>query len=178
METFLHYGSVALAAYKAFAIVIIVLSIMGIMYVAKKSGEVQRKSREAAVHSENPEDVLGVARASTFVLTQLKDSTIQHWHRMIEKLGNQQGEKDYKAAIIEADALVDAALRANGFPGETMGDRLRAIPVGRLSLMEDIWKAHRVRNEIAHDPQYVVSPREGHDMMRIYKKALEELGAL
>ena len=177
-DTLLHYASVTLTIYKVFAVVLIGTSVAGIIYVAKKSGEMRRKNMEAEAHSKKMEDVLDMGRASEFILTQLKDTTIQQWHRIVEKVDSQQGEKDYKAALIEADALVDGALRANGFSGETMGDRLRAIPIGRLSSTDDIWKAHRVRNEIAHDPHYVVSPREGHDMMRIYKKALEELGAL
>jgi len=59
-----------------------------------------------------------------------------------------------------------------------MGDRLHSVPVGKISSLDGLWKAHRVRNEIAHDPHYIVSPREGHDMMKVYKKALDELGAL
>src|SRR3989338_1565809 len=177
MNTLFHYGSIALAAYKVFAVIITIASMAGIVYVAKKSGEMRRASREAKRLREKPEDALR-AVSSSLAFTQLKDNTIQHWQKIVEKLGNQQVEKDFKTALIEADALVDAALRAEGFPGDTMADRLRSIPVGRISSLDDLWKAHRVRNEVAHDPHYLVSPREGHDMMRIYKKVLEELGAL
>lgn len=176
LDTLIHYASVAFAIYKIFAAVLIVASIAGILYVAKKSGEMRRVSQEEKRLREKPEDALRAT--SSLAFAQLKDNTIQRWQKIVEKLGNQQGEKDYKTALIEADALVDAALRVNQFPGETMGDRLRAIPVGNISSLDELWKAHRVRNEIAHDPHYVVSPREGHDMMKVYKKALEELDAL
>jgi len=177
MNTLFHYGSIALAAYKVFAVIITIASMAGIVYVAKKSGEMRRASREAKRLREKPEDALR-AVSSSLAFTQLKDNTIQHWQKIVEKLGNQQGEKDYKTALIEADALVDAALRVNQFQGETMGDRLHSVPVGKISSLDGLWKAHRVRNEIAHDPHYIVSPREGHDMMKVYKKALDELGAL
>jgi len=176
-DTLTHYVSVALAIYKAFAVVVTVASIMGIVYVVQKSQEMRRANKIPNEKKGKQEDALQ-AGISSFALTQLKDNTIQRWHHIVEKLSNQQAEKDFKTALIEADALVDAALRAEGFSGETMADRLRSIPVGRISSIDDMWKAHRVRNEIAHDPHYTVSPREGHDMMKIYKKVLEELGAL
>src|SRR3989344_9171707 len=115
-DTLIHYASVAFTIYKIFAVVLIVASIAGIIYVAKKSGEMRRASREAKRLREKPEDALR-AGSSSLVFTQLKDSTMQHWHNIVEKLGNQQGEKDYKTALIEADALVDAALRVNQFQG-------------------------------------------------------------
>ena len=178
MDTLFHYASIAFFWYKIFAIIVTAFSVAGIVYVAKKSGEM-RELRAALKQSQQFAGEPAMSAASnSFALGRLKDSTIEHWHTIVEKLGKQTGEKDFKSALIEADALVDAALLANGFPGETMGDRLKAVPVGRLSLRDDLWKAHRVRNDIAHNPRYIVSPRQGHDMMKIYKKALEELGAL
>lgn len=176
-DTFIHYASVALTVYKIFAVVLTIASIAGIVYVAKKSGEMRRVRQEAKILQEKPVDALHTA-SSLLAFKQLKDNTTQHWRQIVEKLNSQQGEKDYKAIIIEADALVDAALRVNQFPGATMGDRLRSIPAGKIASLEDLWKAHRIRNEIAHDPHYIVSPREGHDMMKVYKKVLEELDAL
>ena len=176
--TLIHYISIILLWYKVFAVVVTVLSIAGIIYVAKKSGEMRRASKKEKAALEMPEDALRTGEVSLFALNQLKDETVHQWHQIVERLGNQQGEKDFKTALIEADALVDAALRVDGFSGETMADRLRAVPIGRLSSLDELWRAHRVRNDIAHDPHYAVSPREGHDMMKIYKKALEELGAL
>lgn len=176
-ETLIYYGSVALAVYKALAIIVTVLSILGIAYVAVKSAEmrhVRQISPSRKEEVENAQEQLVFQRA----LLELRDNTVKRWHQIVERLGSSPDKKDFKTAIIEADGLVDAALRAEGFSGETMADRLRAIPVGRLSDLDSLWKAHRVRNEIAHDPHYIVSPRAGHDMMKIYKKTLEELGAL
>ena len=176
-DTLFHYASIAFLWYKIFAIIVTALSVAGIAYVAKKSGEM-RAAHAAAKEEAKQKEVASASEISVFALNQLKDSTIQRWHDIVEKLGKQEGEKEYKSALIEVDALVDAALKAQGFPGETMGDRLKAIPVGRLSSLDELWKAHRVRNDVAHNPHYVVSPREGHAMMKIYKKTLEELGAL
>lgn len=163
-DTLMHYGSVALAIYKALALVVIILSILGIAYVAVKSAGLRRTRRA---------DIPPPDR----ILSNLQDTTNMRWRRIVERLGTEK-EKDFKTAIIEADGLVDAALRAHGFPGETMGERMKAIPASQGVHMNDLWRAHKVRNEIAHDPHYVVSPREGHDIMKIYKKALEDLGAL
>ncbi|TSC71520.1 MAG: hypothetical protein G01um101470_565 [Parcubacteria group bacterium Gr01-1014_70] len=172
-DTFLHYGYIALAVYKTLAVVVTVLAIVGIAFVASKSGELRRRHEMERAMAEKKGDGFGGDREmpSEYTLGQLQETTIKQWRLVSEK-------EDIKAALIEADALVDAALRVSGFSGETMADRMRAIPIGRVSNLENLWKAHRVRNNIAHDPHYHVSPREGHDMMQIYKKTLEELGAL
>lgn len=170
-ESLAYYGSIALAIYKALAIVVILASILGIAYVIKKSGELRHAAPEEKHLSQSS------AHISIQEHTRRKADAVRRWQEIIARL-EKQDVKDYKSALIEADALADEALRAEGMPGETMADRMRAIPSGRLSSMDEFWRAHKVRNDIAHNPHYTVSPREGHDMMRIYKKVLEELGSL
>src|SRR3989338_8016704 len=101
-DAILYYGSVALAVYKAFAIILIFLSVLGIAYVAQKSAEMRRVKKTVPV----PENIL-----SERVLSEMRDTTITRWHQIVERLGNQPDIKDFKTAIIEADGLVDAALR-------------------------------------------------------------------
>lgn len=177
-----HYLSVALALYKAFAVIVILFSIAGMVYVIVKSGEARRrrpKDELVRANTAMEEDVFQTPHdlQNTREFTALRDMTIARWRSMEEQLTTEE-RKDYKKAIIEADALVDAALRTHGFSGETMGERMREVTRDRLPSIEDLWQAHRVRNAIAHDPHYMVSLREGHDTMQIYKKVLEDLGAL
>ncbi len=180
-ETILYYGSIALAIYKALAVVVTVLSVLGIAYVAIKSMEMRHMPRNA-VHTDaaiwQPLQKSGSIEGVPVRLQALRDSTIMRWHEIVERLAKQQEPKDYKSAVIEADGLVDVVLRAEGYPGETMGDRMRTVSREQLPHIDDLWKAHKVRNDIAHDPHYIVSPREGHDTILIYKQVLEELGAL
>jgi hypothetical protein len=179
LDTLLYYGNIALAIYKALAVIVIVFSVAGFAYVVIKKSETRHIKSPQSLPDTNLLSIRtgNVTTPSAQQLTTLKDTTITRWHQIVEQLGTED-QKNFKSAIIEADALADIALRAHGFEGDTMADRMQTVPRGQFTGMEDFWRAHKVRNAIAHDPHYIVSPREGHDIMRIYKKMLEELGAL
>lgn len=174
-DTIVSYGSTALALYKALALIIILVSVAGIVFIGFRSVGLRRRYQEKKMRAEvlpNNEQIV-----TNQTITALQDMTTRRWRAVIERLGTED-QKDFKTAIIEADGLVDAALRAYEFPGESMGERMQAVTRERLPSINELWQAHKVRNAIAHDPHYSVSPREGHDIMRIYKKILEELGVL
>ncbi|TSC77861.1 MAG: hypothetical protein G01um101429_932 [Parcubacteria group bacterium Gr01-1014_29] len=164
-----------LALYKAFAFIVTLVSVAGIIFVGFRSVDLRRRYQEKKMRAEVLPDNEQVVTEQA--LTALQDATTRRWRAVVERLGTED-QKDFKTAIIEADGLVDAALRAYEFPGESMGERMQAVTRERLPSINDLWQAHKVRNAIAHDPHYSVSPREGHDIMRIYKKILEELGIL
>jgi hypothetical protein len=79
--------------------------------------------------------------------------------------------------IMNADKLVDQALRDLGVKGETMGDRMRNAAT-RFKDREGIWKAHKLRNRVAHETDIVVQYHEARYALACYKKALKDLGAI
>jgi len=87
-------------------------------------------------------------------------------------------ESEYKLAIIEADSMIDEVLKRIGHKGETLGDRLKELTPDLLSNINDIWEAHKIRNNIVHDPDYKLSLREAQKAIEIYEKALTDLGAI
>ena len=87
-------------------------------------------------------------------------------------------EAEWKFAIIEADKIAEAALREAGFPGETIGERMMLITKDQLVSIDDLWGAHKLRNVIAHDPNYQVKYAEVREAIERYEKALRELGVL
>ncbi len=80
-------------------------------------------------------------------------------------------------AIINADKLLDQALRARGIPGETMGDRMKNAKT-LFSDNNKIWTAHKLRNRIAHENTAKLNPVVMHKAMSAYKAALKDVGAL
>lgn len=84
-------------------------------------------------------------------------------------------ENDWKLAILEADKLVDVALRQKGFPGDTFGDRLTNIQPGMLVSLDGLWWAHRVRNRVAHEMDYFLRYTEARQAVSYYEVALSEL---
>ena len=87
-------------------------------------------------------------------------------------------ESEWKMAVIEADKLVDDALKAAGFPGESMGERLMLIKPGQLLNLQYLWDAHKLRNLIVHDPNYQITHRQAIWAVEAFESVLRELGAL
>ena len=64
-----------------------------------------------------------------------------------------------------------------GAPGKTMGDRLKRVG-GKFSNLNAVWRAHKLRNAIAHETDLEVSYKQAFNAVQIYKQALKDLGAI
>lgn len=83
----------------------------------------------------------------------------------------------YHLAVLNADKLVDLALRELNVKGENMGDRLKNNS-SRFSDINGLWSAHKLRNKIAHEPDVSVSYNDARYALASFKKALKDLGAI
>lgn len=99
----------------------------------------------------------------------------KRWHHVEELQG--QGETAWQLAIIEADKLLDQALKANGYPGDTMGERLKDAR-SALSDNDGVWQAHKLRNQIAHESDVRLHKLSVDRALGKFKTALKNLGAL
>jgi len=83
----------------------------------------------------------------------------------------------YHLSVLDADKLVDSALKARGIKGKTMGERMK----NAASLFSDrngIWTAHKLRNRIAHESDVNVTYNEARLALQTFRKALKDLGAI
>lgn len=80
-------------------------------------------------------------------------------------------------AIMNADKLVDQALKDRGFKGSTMGERLKAAKTS-LPHRDAIWSAHKLRNQIAHEPDVKVGYDQARRTLSQFKQTLKDLGAI
>jgi hypothetical protein len=83
----------------------------------------------------------------------------------------------YQFAVLNADKLLDSALKDLGVAGDTMGERLKNSR-GKFAGIDDVWRAHKLRNQIAHEPDTRVNVLGAKRALAIFKKALKELGAI
>lgn len=83
----------------------------------------------------------------------------------------------YMTTIIESDKLLDKALVEMGAPGKTMGERLKKYG-SRFSNLNAVWRAHKLRNVIAHESDASISYKQAQNALTIYKQALKDLGAI
>lgn len=87
-------------------------------------------------------------------------------------------ESEAKLAVIEADSMLDDILKRMGYGGETLGERLKNLTSAVIPNIEEVWEAHKIRNNIVHDPDYRLSLDEARKTLSIYEKALTDLQAL
>lgn len=84
---------------------------------------------------------------------------------------------DWRLAIIEADILLEEALQERGYAGNTIGERLKSASPQQLPSIDDAWKAHRVRNEIAHaGSDFVLTQKVAQVTILQFERALKDLG--
>lgn len=83
----------------------------------------------------------------------------------------------FQVAIIDGDKLLDKAMVEMGVSGKTMGDRLKKVG-GRFTNLNAVWRAHKLRNAIAHETDLEVSYKQASNALAIYKQALKDLGAI
>ena len=80
-------------------------------------------------------------------------------------------------AVIDADKLVDEALKKLRFNGKTMGERLVAAQRS-LSNNDGVWYAHKLRNRLVHEPSVRLKKNEAQSALTGFRQALRDLGAL
>lgn len=97
------------------------------------------------------------------------------WLEITQNAGNTS--ESWQFAIMSADKLLDSALRDRGVGGETLGERLKSAKP-YISNIDGVWRAHKLRNRIAHDDGVRVTHRQAAEALKIFKRALIDLGAL
>ncbi len=102
---------------------------------------------------------------------------IQKRWNIIEGYLKRQEEMSWKLAVMEADTLLDHALKSRGFGGQTMGERLK-LAAYKYPKIRDVWGAHLTRNKLAHEASYHLSFGQARNAISSFKRALEQLGIL
>jgi len=102
------------------------------------------------------------------------DAYRKEWKEIEKKLAN----KDLWAlAIIDADKLLDQALKARRYKGKTMGERLVKAQHD-LTDNGSVWFAHKLRNKLVHEASPKLAQREVKNALLGLRGALKDLGAL
>lgn len=95
----------------------------------------------------------------------------------IEQQFKKEEPSSYHLAVLNADKLVDQALRELDVKGQTMGERMKNS-ANRFSNRNGIWTAHKLRNVIAHESDAHVSYESARQALNNFRQALKDLGAI
>lgn len=84
-------------------------------------------------------------------------------------------EKNQALKVIEADKVLDQALKMLGYKG-TLGEKLKqANP--RFQDAQAVWSAHKLRNVLAHELNAPLKDSDARRAIASFRKALQDLGA-
>ena len=104
----------------------------------------------------------------------VKDPALmKRWAGILEK-SKSNPPQSYVLAIIEADKFVDDILKRMGLQGEHMADRLERLSASDLKTLDKLWRVHKIRNELVHNPDFNISPTDAREVLEGYEKFLKE----
>lgn len=105
-----------------------------------------------------------------------KEKYQNNWLKIYNSIQKEQ-PASWHLALINADKLLDTALKELNYPGQTMAERLKAAK-DKLSSPNSVWHAHKLRNVVAHENDADINFDQTRRAMNSFKQALKDLGAI
>lgn len=107
--------------------------------------------------------------------TEAKETLIQ-WQVILDHV-NSESPAEWKLAILEADSILDEILDIEGYEGESLGEKLKSMSPSAIHSYEDLWDAHKMRNQIAHEGAGMeLTKKMARDTINKFEAAFKELG--
>jgi len=105
----------------------------------------------------------------------LNQAYYQERWQTLQKLCKDQAT--WPLAIIDADKLLDDALRRSKYRGKTMGERLVAAQRD-ITNNDEVWFGHKLRNRLVHESNVKLNEQNVKEALMGIRGALKDLGAL
>lgn len=151
LETEVHSGGLRLS-------VLIPILLVGLLFLIIAIALIRRLM--------NREELHGLSRE------QIK----KKWEE-IESVSKTAGIMGKKMAIVEADKLLDSALKSMMMPGNTIAERLKVASY-KYPELKRVWFAHKLRNQIVHETTFEIGERQERTAIEAYRKALKVIHVL
>jgi len=105
-----------------------------------------------------------------------REQAEKRWKQIVST-SKMNGDMGLKLSIIEADNLLDAALKSLVMPGDTLGERLKTAGY-KYPRLKNVWWAHKLRNNLVHDHSFRIRSGEAKRALSEFERALRELKVL
>lgn len=110
--------------------------------------------------------------------TSEKEKKNARWE-LIERYMRSNNPSDWKVAIMEADNILDDIVKRMGYPGDTLGERLKMIEASDFPYLDEVWQAHKTRNRIAHTgTDFPITRSSAEETINAYYRSFKEMGFL
>jgi ABC-type lipoprotein release transport system permease subunit len=123
------------------------------------------------------ETILGMNIPKELARAGGKKKLAARWKKIRERLESNK-EADYKLSIIEADYLIEDLIKRLGYAGENMSERLNGIPSGQIEHVEELKRAHEIRNRIIHEDSFVLDRKTAGETLALYEEFLRHFEVL
>lgn len=115
-------------------------------------------------------DILGVGRLS-------KRRLIKGW-KQVKKRMKLPDVQQWKLAVMEADTILNEALKKFGYLSRRLADKLDVLTAAQISNTEELKWANKIRRKIYSEPDFSLTREEAVKIIDIYKKSLIELNLI
>ena len=96
------------------------------------------------------------------------------WQEVL-KYASSEAENDWVRAIISSDVILGDLLDNMSLPGDTIGEKLKAVEKGDFQTLDNAWEAHKIRNAIAHSGlDFQINQREVKRVIALYETVFRE----
>ncbi len=106
-----------------------------------------------------------------------KRRSLRAWKQIQKRLKTKETDQ-LKLAILEADRILNEILKMAGYPGKNLDERLEQINSAQISNIEELRQAHKLKNRLISEPDFIITPNETEIIIEIYKKAFQELNLI
>ena len=96
----------------------------------------------------------------------------KRWKEILKKVDSGL-EKDYKFAILEADEFLKEVLEDADYQGETFEELIKNAGTRMIPNIDDVLQAHKIRDLIVHNVNYMLDLTLAKKMLQDYEKAIK-----
>lgn len=118
--------------------------------------------------------IISITKNSPRTLDQNKYRS--RWMSIETKL-KRDDANSHIVCVLDADKLLDQALRDRGLSGKTMADRMKQCQ-GKWTNGNGVWAAHKLRNKLAHETDARIDYERARQALVAFKQGLKDMGAI
>lgn len=101
----------------------------------------------------------------------------ERWNKILKLLEGAE-ESSWRQAVMDADKFFDDIMNKLGYSGETFSDRLKQVHATEVQNLDALWNAHRVRNSISHDVDFILSQDDARRAVGAYEQAMKDMDVM
>ncbi len=106
--------------------------------------------------------------------TNVANDKAARWQKILDNVNSDQ-ENNWKIALMDADILLEEVLAEKGYNGSGVGERLKQVGPEYKDSVGYAWEGHKVRNNVAHQADYELGPREAKQAISMYERFFTSL---